>query len=188
MAMAEAFIFLGPPGAGKGTQAKQLSVEKGIAHISTGDILRAAVAKGSELGQQAKGIMERGELVPDDLMIALIRERTGAQDCEVGYILDGFPRTVPQAEALEALLADSSKRVVLFNVSKEELKNRLENRRTEENRADDEISTQLERLRIYQEKTAPLNEFYRGKGLLTEISAEGSVEEVYQLLLSSLTE
>lgn len=182
----KAVIFLGPPGAGKGTQAKKLSEEKGLQHISTGDMLRAAVSEGSELGEKVAGIMERGELVSDDLMIEIIKERTAKPDCERGYILDGFPRTVPQAEAIKKLLSDVKSEIVYFSLAEEEIKNRLETRRKEENRADDELQTQLERLKVYQEKTAPLIDYYRKSGDLIEVSAEGSVEEVYQRLESAL--
>ncbi len=125
-------VMLGAPGAGKGTQAKMLSEELGIPHISTGDILRMAVAEGTELGQQAKGYMDRGELVPDELVIAIARERLAEPDCEDGFLLDGFPRTVPQAEALEEVLDELDReplKVINLDVSEEELVRRLAGRR-----------------------------------------------------------
>lgn len=174
-------VFLGPPGAGKGTQAKTLSERAGIAHISTGDMLRKAVAEGSELGKKVKEVIDSGQLVSDDLMIELIEQRTGQADCQKGYILDGFPRTVAQAEALNGMLqkrgaAISS--VVLFELSDEALQARLAHRRGAEARKDDDAETQRERLRIYTQQTAPLIEYYDNKKLLTRVDANGTVEEV----------
>lgn len=125
-------VLLGAPGAGKGTQAKMLSQRLGVPHISTGDILRGAVAAGSELGQQAKGYMDRGELVPDELVIAIARERLQESDCTPGFVLDGFPRTVPQAEALGAVMADLGRKpllVVNLTVDEDEIVRRLSGRR-----------------------------------------------------------
>jgi adenylate kinase len=126
-------VLLGPPGSGKGTQAKRLVTEKGWPQLSTGDMLRAAIAAGSELGKKAKAVMDRGELVPDDVVIGLIAERTRQPDCKNGFILDGFPRTIPQAEALDRLLTSGSRkvdRVVLFEIPDEDLVSRLSGRRT----------------------------------------------------------
>lgn len=172
-------IFLGAPGAGKGTQAKLLCEELELAHISTGEMLRAAVAEGTELGKKVGSIMESGQLVPDDLIVELIAERIKKPDCEKGYILDGFPRTVPQAEALGAMLGSAEVTVVLFEVTMEDVEARLANRRSAENRADDSDDVQRERLRVYQKQTAPLISFYEERGLLTTISGAGSIEEVY---------
>lgn len=183
-------VFLGPPGAGKGTQAKLLAERKRIAHISTGEMLRAAVAAGSDLGKQVKDIIDSGKLVPDALMVALIQDRVKAVDCAEGYILDGFPRTVPQAEALAEMLKSNGvalDAVVYFEVSEADLLRRLEHRRGVEQRADDSVATQLERLRVYREQTAPLVDFYRAKGALTSVDAAGSVDEVYSKLDSALS-
>ena len=181
-------VFVGPPGAGKGTQAKQFAVLKNIPHISTGDMLRQAVSAGTALGKQVKEIMEQGKLVPDDLMVSVIAERIGAPDCLSGYILDGFPRTVHQAHALDEMLnarGDSLDGVVYFEISGEELLKRLEHRREAEGRADDSDETQKQRLKVYQEQTAPLISHYRGLGLLRQIDAQGTVEEI-QARLSQL--
>ena len=182
-------VFLGAPGAGKGTQAKLLKEAKSIAHISTGDMLRAAVAEGSELGKQVEEIMNSGALVPDALMVDIISERISKEDCKNGYILDGFPRTVPQAEALAEMLSKRSEelsQVVLFDVSDQDIQLRLENRRAEEGRDDDSLDVQLERLRVYKEQTAPLIEFYENLGLLKRVSGAGAVEEVQSRLLESV--
>ncbi len=182
-------VFLGPPGAGKGTQARLLAERKSIAHISTGEMLRAAVAAGTDLGKQVKDIIDSGKLVPDALMVALIEERVKAADCAKGYILDGFPRTVPQAEALATMLSATGVKldaVVYFDVSESDLLRRLEHRRGVEQRADDSIETQLERLRVYREQTAPLVDFYRAKGALSSVDAAGSVDEVYLKLGQAL--
>ena len=178
-------VFLGPPGAGKGTQAKLLAEKRAIAHISTGEMLRAAVAAGTPLGMQVKGILDAGQLVPDDVMISVIHARTAESDCAKGYILDGFPRTVPQAEALGSMLKSEGStlsKVVLFDVSEADLSARLANRRGAEARADDDASVQLERLRVYHEKTAPLIDYYARVGELSRVSGAGSVEQVQKEL------
>lgn len=182
-------VFLGPPGAGKGTQAKLLAQEKGLTHISTGDMLRSAVAAGTELGKRVQGIMDEGKLVPDDLMVELIEERTAQADCSSGFILDGFPRTVAQAEALSEMLSKKNDRLshlVYFSVTDDDLKERLEKRRAEENRKDDNVDVQLERLRVYREQTAPLIDFYREDDRFVEIPAQDSINDVFQRLTTAL--
>lgn len=184
-------VFLGPPGAGKGTQAKLLSERRQIAHISTGDMLRAAVKEGSDLGKRVQTIIDAGQLVPDDLIVDLIRERISQSDCERGFILDGFPRTVAQAQALQRMLGErgeSLSKVVFFNVRREDIRNRLDHRRGNEARADDSAEVQEERLRIYQEQTAPLIEFYQNLGLLHRLEAGGAIEEVQERLVQSLVD
>lgn len=150
-------VFLGPPGAGKGTQAQRIAQEYGIPHISTGDILRNAVKEGTELGKLAKSYMDKGELVPDEVIIGIIRERLSQPDVkEKGFILDGFPRTLPQAEALDELLKELSMpldRVVYLNVDDEEIVKRLLAR----GRADDTEEVIRNRLKVYREQTAPAN-------------------------------
>jgi adenylate kinase len=174
-------VFLGPPGGGKGTQAKLLAERLGIPAISTGEILRAAVRDGTPLGLQAKAIMEAGELVSDDLMVGLIRERLARPDARPGFILDGFPRTVEQAKALDGILGGNEKglsAVVNLSVPEKVLIERLEGRSGSESRADDRRETVLERLRVYREKTEPLIDFYRRRGLLSDLDGVGGVMEV----------
>ncbi len=203
-------VFLGPPGAGKGTQAKRLSREHSWPHISTGDILREAVSQGTELGKKAKEYMEKGELVPDEVVIGIIEERLGKEDAENGFILDGFPRTVKQAQSLDEVLGEMGKSldaVLYFKVSEDEVIKRLTGRRTckdcgaifhtlfnppaQENvcdrcggelrqREDDREETVRRRLEVYLAQTAPLIHYYQEKGLLKEVNGERSPEEVYE--------
>ncbi len=182
-------IFLGPPGSGKGTQAKLLSQRLGIPAISTGEILRAAVREGTALGLQAKAVMDAGELVSDDLMNALIRDRIGAPDASAGFILDGFPRTVEQAAALERLLAGNGgalSAVVNLSVPEAVLVDRLHGRSKDEGRSDDRPETILERLRVYHQKTEPLVGFYRGKGLLADVDGMGDIAEIAEKIDQAL--
>jgi len=174
-------VFLGPPGSGKGTQAKLLAEHLKVPAISTGDMLRAAVREGTPLGLQAKAVMEAGELVSDDLMIGLIRERISQPDARPGFLLDGFPRTVEQALALDGLLKGNEKRlsaVVNLSVPEAVLIDRLAGRSGQENRSDDRRETVLERLRVYRHKTEPLIEFYRRRGLLMDVDGVGEVSEI----------
>jgi adenylate kinase len=171
-------LILGPQGSGKGTQAKRLAASRALAHVATGDILRAAVAQGNELGRRVEPILERGDLVPDDLMIDLIRERLERED---GYVLDGFPRTLPQAEALDAMLAEIGKpldAVILLQVSDEVAMRRLQARANAEGRADDSPEAIRNRLRLYHELTEPAVDRYRAEGTIVEVDGEGSVEAV----------
>jgi adenylate kinase len=182
-------VFLGPPGGGKGTQAKLLAERLGIPAISTGEILRAAVRDGTPLGRKAKAIMESGELVPDDVMIGLIRERLLEPDARPGFLLDGFPRTIDQARALQKLLdGNGTVLSVVVNLAVPEgvLIERLEGRSGSESRADDRRETVLERLRVYREKTEPLIGFYRGSGLLTDVDGVGTVNEVAERIAQAL--
>lgn len=183
-------IFLGPPGAGKGTQAKRLASEFRVAHISTGDMLRAAVSAGSDLGKQVQATIDSGQLVSDDLMLELIKARTLETDCANGYILDGFPRTTAQAEALTKMLAERSEQtpsVLLIEVSEADVKARLQDRLAKEGRADDDVNVQLERLRVYQKQTAPLIQYYRERNNLSVIEGTGTVDEVYQRLTTAVS-
>jgi adenylate kinase len=174
-------VFLGPPGSGKGTQAKLLAERLHVPAISTGEILRAAVAERKPLGLQAKTVMDTGELVSDDLMVALIRDRTRQPDARTGFILDGFPRTVAQAQALDAMLSESGdalSAVVNFSVPEAALVDRMLGRAAAEGRSDDRPETFRERLRVYREKTEPLIGFYRKRDLVSDIDGVGSVPEV----------
>ena len=182
-------VFLGPPGSGKGTQAKFLAERLGVPAISTGEILRTAVREKTPLGQKAQAIMERGDLVSDDLIVDLIRERIAQSDARRGFILDGFPRTIAQAEALERLLAergDSVSAALNFRVPDEELTRRMLGRAAEEGRADDRPETIRERLRVYREKTEPLVAFYRKRDLVADVDGVGTVDEIGSRLDAAL--
>lgn len=202
-------ILLGPPGAGKGTQAKMLVEEYQIPQISTGDILRAAVKEGSPLGKEAKACMDKGELVPDSVVIGIVEERIQQPDCAKGYMLDGFPRTVPQAEALDGMLQNLSSKidhVVSIEVANEELVGRLTGRRTCRDcgagfhvmfdppekegvcdkcggelyqRDDDNVETVTSRLDVYEAQTKPLIDYYTAQGKIRPVDGVGDIKEIY---------
>ena len=174
-------LLLGPQGSGKGTQARRISDEHGLAHVATGDMLRGAIAAGTELGRKVQPLLASGQLVPDDVMVALIRERLGDDDARDGFVLDGFPRTMPQAEALDAMLADAGRSldiVLLLQVPDEVGVERMLRRAREEGRADDTPAVIAERLATYHRETAPLAERYRAHGLLVPIHGDRSIGEV----------
>lgn len=178
-------VLLGPPGAGKGTQGVRLAKELGITHLATGDVLRAEVAAGSELGKLAKQYMDRGDLVPDDVIIGMIKSRLGGQS---GMVLDGFPRTLPQAEALDRALEESGMpldRAVYFDVDRDELVKRLVNRGTEQGRSDDTPETITRRMDVYEKQTAPVLDYYRGSGRVSEIDGMGTPDDVFKRLLNA---
>ena len=169
-------IFLGPAGAGKGTQAARLAERLGVPRISTGDMLREALAQGKPLGQAAAPYLERGDLVPDDLLIGMIGERMVDPDCGKGYVLDGFPRTLPQAEALEQMLGDQAASAVVLNleVPRDELLRRLSGR----GRDDDRGQAVEHRLQDYEDQTRPLVEFYAKRGQLYRVNGFRPVDAV----------
>jgi adenylate kinase len=176
-------VLLGPPGAGKGTQGHRLSKRYSIPEISTGDILRAAVRKGTPLGREAQSYMDRGALVPDAIMIGLVRERLAQDDTERGFILDGFPRTVVQAEALTQLYEEQRRpieHVISIAVPQEELLQRLAGRHQLEGRHDDTDEAIRHRLEVYERETAPLIDYYRRQGLLRCIVGIGTIDEIFQ--------
>lgn len=205
-------ILLGPPGSGKGTQAKRLTGEKQWPQLSTGDMLRAAIKAGTKLGLEAKALMDKGSLVPDSVVVGLIEERVQAPDCRNGVILDGFPRTIPQAEALDVMLEGKGRkvdRVVLFEIPDSELVSRLSGRRTCSKcgtmfhvdsmrpknagvcdqcgsgliqRDDDKAEVIQKRLEVYHQQTAPVAGFYRGQGKLTSLDATQSPNSVSEVL------
>ncbi|MBI3997552.1 MAG: adenylate kinase [Armatimonadetes bacterium] len=207
-------IFLGPNGAGKGTQARLLHQREGIPQIATGDMLRAASAAGTPLGREAERYVRAGELVPDAVMIGLVADRLQQEDTSAGFVLDGFPRTIAQAEALEAVLAGMNRhldRVIYFEVSETTLIKRLSGRmlcraqghiyNVHSNlpktpgvcdvdgsplytREDDRPETVRRRLQVYREQTEPLLAFYRARGLYAMLNAEGDVEAIYRVLLA----
>jgi adenylate kinase len=175
-------LLLGPQGAGKGTQGKLIAAEYGIPHVATGDILRAAMAAETELGLKVKPIYDAGQLVPDELMIELIRERLGEDDARDGFVLDGFPRTMRQAEALGEMLREIDKELdVVFELQLPDAvgRERMLKRAAEEGRADDTPEAIDERLRIYHEQTAPLVEYYRTRGHLVGIHADRPIPAVF---------
>lgn len=180
-------ILLGPPGAGKGTQAKKLEEKYGLKQLSTGDMLRAEIAAGSELGKKAKEVIDQGQLVSDDIIIGMIENRVEEPDCANGVIFDGFPRTVAQAEALNAMLeskGQSLKAVIHLEVDPDALVDRLNNRIAEmkaagkEIRSDDTPETLRERINVFREQTAPIIPYFEAKGMLSAVDGMGSIEDV----------
>ena len=181
-------VLLGPPGAGKGTQGVRLAKELGVSHLATGDMLRAEVAAGSELGKLAKQYMDRGDLVPDDVIIGMIKSRLAGQS---GMVLDGFPRTLPQAEALDKAMEESGTpldRAVYFGVDRDELVRRLVKRGAEQGRSDDTPETISRRMDVYEKQTAPVLDYYRGSGRVNEIDGMGTHEEVFKRLVKAAKE
>jgi adenylate kinase len=174
-------LVLGPQGSGKGTQAARLSEDHGIPHISTGEMFRSAIAAGTDLGREVEPILASGELVPDDLTIALIRDRLARPDAARGFVLDGFPRNLEQAEALDTMLAEIGRKldaVLFFDLSDEAALERLLGRAGDEERADDTRRVIERRLAIYHEQTEPVVERYRASGKLVPIHAERPIGEV----------
>ncbi|MCQ2462205.1 MAG: adenylate kinase [Clostridia bacterium] len=204
-------IFLGAPGAGKGTQAERICSELGIPAISTGNIIREALSNGTEMGLKAKSFIEAGKLVPDDVVIGIIKERLAADDCAAGYVLDGFPRTIPQAEALDAMGAEID-RVVDIEVPDEAITRRMSGRRVCKcgatyhmewkkpakegvcdlcggelyRRKDDEPETVLDRLKVYHEQTEPLKDYYDKQGKLRIVDGDKPIDEITRLVLEAL--
>lgn len=175
-------VLLGPPGAGKGTQAKLLAQKFSLAHISTGEILRAEIISGSELGKYAQRLMDKGDLVPDETVLQIIRKRVVAPDCVNGFILDGFPRTVPQAEALDKILLEDKTpltAVIDIKVSDQILLDRIKKRAAGgSGRADDDIAVATNRLKVYWERTAPVTAYYKAKNRVTDVDGIGTIDEV----------
>jgi len=181
-------LFLGPQGSGKGTQAARLSTLLGVPHISSGDMLRRAVVEGTDLGRRAAGIMAAGDLVPDDLVVAMVAERLGQGDAACGFLLDGFPRTLPQAQALdEALHGDAVDTVVLLWAPEHELLERLMKRALEQGRTDDTAEAITRRLALYREETAPLVDYYPAQGVaVAEVDGLGTIDAVFVRIVNAL--
>lgn len=174
-------ILLGPPGAGKGTQGAMLTDRLQLARIATGDLLRAAVKDETPLGLQAKSYMDQGRLVPDDIILGLIDEVLASPEAQYGVIMDGFPRTVPQAEAVGQRLAERGTAVdcvLAITVPANELRRRLLGRAAEEGRSDDTLEAIAQRLEVYENETAPLISYYEEKGILAKVDGVGTVEEI----------
>ena len=179
--MALDVVVLGPPGAGKGTQAKLIEADRGIPQIATGDMLRSAIAEGTEVGLRVKEIVDRGDLVPDDLMIELIRDRLSDDGTAGGFVLDGFPRTLAQDEALDTMLAALGRRLALaleFRVPDDVAVERLTGRARKEGRTDDMPEVVRHRLDVFRRQTEPVLEHYRAHGILVAVHAERAVDEV----------
>ncbi len=182
-------LLIGPPGAGKGTQAARLAEAYGIPAISTGDIFRENVKNETELGREAKAFMDRGEYVPDSLTNALVRDRLSHEDAKNGFLLDGYPRTADQVVELDGILADQGNAldaVVLITADTDEVVRRLLNRALEQGRADDTEEVIRRRMEVYAEQTAPLIEVYSSRNLVREVDGLGAVEEVTERILSAL--
>ena len=182
-------VLLGPPGAGKGTQAARVACTFGCPHIATGDIFRANVAEETGLGRAAQEYMDRGDLVPDELVIAMVMDRLAESDCDGGFVLDGFPRTVNQAEALDRRLGDLGvplHAVLCLDADEEELLRRLAGRAAAQHRADDVEQTIRYRLEVFAIKTRPLIDYYAHRGLLINLDAIGPIEVVTKRILAAL--
>jgi adenylate kinase len=183
-------VLVGPPGAGKGTQAGRIVDRFGGVHIATGDILRSNADRGTQLGRTASRYMDRGELVPDEVIIDMVLERLGEEDCAGGFVLDGFPRTVPQAEALGKRLDELGRPldvVVSLEAGEDELRRRLAARAEEQDRAEDDDEGAIRRrLELFDHETEPLLDFYDGQGLLVGVDAEGDVDQVTGRIAAAL--
>ena len=182
-------VILGPPGSGKGTQAAMLVEHLNVPHISTGALLREAIEAGSDLGARAKSTIEKGELVPDDVMLGIVEQRLGAEDTAKGFILDGYPRNVAQAEALDAMLERLGKPVqeaIHIDVDEDVIVERIARRAKLEGRSDDTEETVRNRLRVYAEQTAPVADYYERNGLLTRVWGHGEIDEILQRILGAL--
>ena len=183
-------VLMGPPGAGKGTQAVVVAEKLGIPHISTGDIFRANVTQGTELGVEAKRYMDAGEYVPDSVTNAMVRSRLADADAAEGFLLDGYPRTLDQINELDDILSSighAVERVIEITADTDEVVARLLNRAKEQGRADDTEDVIRRRLEVYAEQTAPIISFYRNEGLLISVSAIGAVEDITAHAISALS-
>ena len=185
--MGRRLLIVGPPGAGKGTQAAMIARALGIPHVSTGEMLRAQVARGTDLGKQAKVIMEAGALVPDAIVIAMVKERLAEGDAACGFLLDGFPRTAAQAEALDREVADRPLEMVLsLEIGEDEVVRRLLKRAEIEGRSDDTEETVRNRMAVYRTQTEPLIAYYRSQGTLRPLDGMGTIAEIFSRIAAAL--
>jgi len=178
-------VLFGPPGSGKGTQSEKIISKYGLIHLSTGDLLRAELAAETELGKKAKTIMEKGELVPDDIIIGMIRKRITGQADTNGFIFDGFPRTVAQAEALDGLMSENGMQINIMlglEVERQELIDRLLKRGKDQGRSDDKLETIENRIKVYEDQTSPVMGYYQGQGKYRGVEGMGSVEDIFDRL------
>ena len=182
-------VLLGAPGSGKGTQAARLKTALGVPHISTGDMLRAAVAAGTAMGLKAKAVMDAGQLVSDDILLGMLEERLAQADAKAGFILDGYPRNLAQAASLDELLASLGQKfdaAVQLAVDNEQIIERLAGRAKAEGRADDTPESVRHRLNVYDEKTAPVIDYYRQHGQLTVVDGVGSLDDVFARIVEAI--
>jgi adenylate kinase len=182
-------VLLGAPGSGKGTQAALMVEQLYLPHISSGELLRSAVREGTELGLRAKAVMDRGELISDDIMLGLIEERLSRDDIAAGFILDGYPRNIAQAVALDGLLTQLDKpldEALQIDVDIEKVIQRIALRASKEGRSDDSEAVARKRMQVYAEQTAPVAEYYAENGLLTRVLGMGAIEEVFQRIMGVL--
>jgi adenylate kinase len=176
-------LFIGPPGAGKGTQASRVAQRIGIPHVSTGEMFRDNVANGTELGRKVEAIMAAGDYVPDEVTVAMLADRIAEPDAVGGFILDGFPRTIAQVEALDELLGDDGlDTVVVFEVDEDQLTERMMAR----GRADDTEETMRNRFEVYHHQTQPLLEIYGGRGITVSVNGMGGIEEITDRVIAAL--
>ena len=183
-------VIMGPPGAGKGTQAVVVAQSLGVPHISTGDIFRANVSQGTPLGEEAQRYMDAGEYVPDSITNAMVRDRLSRDDCDQGFLLDGYPRTLEQVNELDAMLRSDGRvidKVIELTVDTEAVVQRLLNRAQEQGRSDDTAEVIRRRLEVYFEQTAPLTSVYRERGLILEVDGMGDVPVVTERILTALS-
>lgn len=188
-ALARRLLIVGPPGAGKGTQAVRIAEQLGIPAVSTGDIFRANVSQQTELGVLAKSYMDQGEYVPDSVTNDMVRDRLGQEDAREGFLLDGYPRTLPQVEALDGMLTElgtALDRVLLLEVETEEVIGRLVERGREQGRSDDTEQTIRRRIEVYTEQTAPLIDVFEQRGILRRVNGKASIDEVTAALQEAL--